>query len=272
MPWAEFEQLIHQNMRELYRHMPWREEPTFYYVLVSEVMLQQTQVDRVRAKFAEFVDRFPSIEQLASASLADVISVWVGLGYNRRAKYLHEAARYVVAHGQPRTLDELIKLPGVGHNTAAAIMNYVYQVPTAFVETNIRSVYFKHFFAGRTNIDDSEIVGYVKKTMDYERPREFFWALMDYGAWLKAHGQSGLHMSRHYKKQPPLQGSIRQIRGQIIRSLADGSISESALRQAVVIDDRFDRALAGLQRDGLVVRSEARIYLTNSPLWGDNKI
>ncbi|OYX38695.1 hypothetical protein B7Z00_01635 [Candidatus Saccharibacteria bacterium 32-50-10] len=134
----EFQDTVWATARELYRAMPWRDDPSLYHVLVSEIMLQQTQVPRVMTKYAEFMRAFPALDSLASASLADVLGVWQGLGYNRRAKYLHLAAKQIVERGEPRTLEELVALPGVGTNTAAAIMNYVYRVPTAYIETNIR--------------------------------------------------------------------------------------------------------------------------------------
>ncbi len=243
--------------------MPWREEPTFYHVLVSELMLQQTQVDRVRLKFAEFMQAFPTIESLAHAPLSNVLVVWQGLGYNRRAKYLHEAARYVVMNGIPNTREELIKLPGVGTNTAGAIMNYVYEVPTVFIETNIRSVYFHHFFADSQDISDKELYEYVEKTIDHESPREWFYALMDYGTFLKKAGSGRLDTSRHYKKQSKLKGSVREIRGEIVRVLTSGPLLEADLMRQVTVDDRYEKALTGLMQDGLIHKDEFFIRLTN---------
>lgn len=259
----EFRQLVWDKSRELYRGMPWRDDPSFYHVLVSELMLQQTQVPRVLVKFDEFMQAFPTIEVLARASLADVLRVWQGLGYNRRAKFLHDAARYVAAHGQPDMLEELMKLPGVGRNTAGALMNYVYQVPTPFIETNIRTVYLTHFFEGAQGVADSEIYERVAATMDREHPREWFWALMDYGAWLKRQGASSLVSSKHYRKQSPLKGSIREVRGRIIAQLARGGEHEiTELMREVSADGRFDTALAGLVRDGLIQRRGTRVHLT----------
>ena len=146
MDTAQFQAMIWHKAKQLYRPMPWRSQPMLYYVLVSELMLQQTQVARVLPKFAEFTTRFPTIDALAAAQLSAVLQAWQGLGYNRRAKYLHSAAQAIAAGAPIATQADLMALPGVGVNTAGAIMNYVYQVPTAFVETNIRTVYFNHFF------------------------------------------------------------------------------------------------------------------------------
>ncbi|MCA9327351.1 A/G-specific adenine glycosylase, partial [Candidatus Saccharibacteria bacterium] len=137
----EFQRLLRQHGEELYRDMPWRSDTRPYYVLVSELMLQQTQVDRVIPKFQAFIAAFPDERILAQASLADVLKLWQGLGYNRRAKFLHDAAKHVVASGD-FPLDEagLVTLPGVGKNTAGAIMAYAYNQPAIYVETNVRAV------------------------------------------------------------------------------------------------------------------------------------
>lgn len=258
----KFRELVWQKSRELYRDMPWRDDPSFYHVLLSELMLQQTQVSRVRVKFDEFMYAFPTIAALAQASLADVLRVWQGLGYNRRAKFLHEAAKYVVLHGQPTTLEELIKLPGVGRNTAGALMNYVYEIATPFIETNIRTVYLNHFFTGEKSVSDRELYEFVEDTMDHEHPREWFWALMDYGAWLKGQGAGALTLSLHYRKQSPLKGSVREVRGQIIAQLTTHDCTVDELAHQVGADERFAPALEGLLRDGLVERGGEQIHLT----------
>ena len=260
---ADFQELVWGKNQELFRPMPWRDDPSFYRVLVSELMLQQTQVARVLVKFEEFMHIFPTIGALANASLADVLRAWQGLGYNRRAKYLHDAAKYVAKHGQPKTIDELVKLPGVGRNTAGAIMNYVYENPTPFIETNIRSVYIRHFFSNEISVADHNIYELVEKTLDDEHPREWFWALMDYGSWLKAQGAGNVSLSQHYRKQAPLKGSVREVRGQILKQLSEvAEMSLDVLRIQLQADERFDTALEGLKRDGLIECRDAIIHLT----------
>jgi A/G-specific adenine glycosylase len=248
----EFRELVWNEARARYRDMPWRDEPSFYHVLVSEVMLQQTQVTRALLKFDEFMAAFPTIEDLAAAPLADVLRVWSGLGYNRRAKFLWQAAQQVVAGGQPKTAKDLERLSGVGKNTAGAIMNYVYQVATPFVETNIRTVYIHHFFADAFDVTDKELFALVESTMDIEQPRQWFWALMDYGSYLKSTQGARLNQSKHYKKQSPLKGSVREVRGQIIRELTKHTLPVAELRKAVNADERFEGALTGLLKDELV--------------------
>ena len=263
MDTAAFREEVWAKGSELYRQMPWREEPSFYNVLVSELMLQQTQVERVRVKFAEFMYRFPSIEDLAAASLSDVLAVWQGLGYNRRAKFLHDAAKAVVRDGVPSSLDSLTALPGVGKNTAGAIMNYVYDVATPFIETNIRTVYFHHFFPYGSEITDKQLEKVVAETLDRESPRAWFYALMDYGTYLKRQGSGKLDVSRHYKKQSPLKGSVREVRGELVRILTKAPASRAELIRRFDDDIRLTPALDGLIRDGLVTERRGIVQLTN---------
>lgn len=258
----EFRRLLRQQGEELYRDMPWRRDTRPYYVLVSELMLQQTQVDRVIPKFEAFIAAFPDEKSLADASLADVLRQWQGLGYNRRAKFLHEAAKCVVERGMfPNDEQGLVTLPGVGKNTAGAILAYAFEKPAIFIETNVRAVYIHHFFADDAQVDDKNIRTLLEQTLDREHPRDFYWALMDYGSWLKKQGVAP-NRSKHYKKQAPLQGSVREVRGRIVAALARSDLTESALRHYVEADDRFETALAGLTADGLVARSDGRFHLT----------
>ena len=236
--------------------MPWRDDHQPYYVLVSELMLQQTQVDRVIPKFLAFIERFPTVHSLAEASLGDVLQLWSGLGYNRRAKFLHHAAQKIVADFGgiiPETITELKTLRGVGENTAGAILAYAYNQPVVFIETNIRTVFFHHFFQDETDIDDKILVRIVEDTLDEEHPREWYWALMDYGTYLKKQGVGRIKQSKHYVKQPPLKGSVREIRGLIIKNLLEQPLGKEALQSKLPHDDRFVKALGDLLREGLVV-------------------
>lgn len=260
----DFQEIVWQKGRELYREMPWRDDTRPYFILVSELMLQQTQVERVIPKFHAFIAAFANEAALASASLSDVVTLWQGLGYNRRAKYLHDAAKMIVQDFGgvfPKEYAELIALPGVGPNTAGAIMAYAYNQPIVFVETNVRTVYFEHFFSEAESVSDAELRRCIATTLDQVHPREFYWAVMDYGSWLKKQGAGRLGISKHYKKQPPLKGSVREIRGQIVHILSAGDLSISELQAAVTYDERFDLALAGLQRDGLVSRTQTVLHL-----------
>ena len=260
-----FQELVWQKGRELHRDMPWRTTTDPYSIIVSELMLQQTQVDRVIPKYLAFIQQYPSVASLATASLADVLILWSGLGYNRRAKFLHDSARMIMAEFDgkvPADLTNLKRLPGVGVNTAAAVLAYAYNIATPFIETNIRTVYFHYYFEGERLVGDAQLLLVVAATLDREHPREWYWALMDYGSFLKRQGMGRIDKSSHYKKQSPLDGSVRQVRGQILRILANGAYTDDELRHNAGADERYDQALLGLIKDGLVQVVQGRLHLT----------
>lgn len=239
------------------RHdLPWRKPESNgaydpYKVLVSELMLQQTQVSRVIPKYVAFLQRFPTVHALARADLGDVLRAWQGLGYNRRAKFLWQAAQAVVQLSDfPKTYDELVCLPGVGPNTAGAILAYTYNLPTIFVETNIRTVYIHHFARDAQNVSDSFIRDCLQRTIDVDRPREFYWALMDYGSWLKTSVRNNAK-SAHYVKQSPFDGSRRQVRGKVLRHLANRPLSPEEL-QHCIDDPRLTTVLAELVAERMI--------------------
>lgn len=265
----QFQRLIHQKGIELYRDMPWRLDTRPYYVLVSELMLQQTQVGRVIPKFEQFIAVFPDEFALARASLAEVLVVWQGLGYNRRAQFLWRAARMIVDEfcGRfPNSDADLLRLPGVGKNTAGAIAAYAYNRPSVFIETNVRTVYLHHLFADADAVTDADIMQELLATLDRTHPRKFYWALMDYGTYLKSQGIKAHVRSRHYRIQSPLEGSVRQVRGQIIKVLAKhGALQDEQLRSLVATDERYPAALAGLERDNIVSVQAGRVTIVEAP-------
>ncbi|MEO5691329.1 MAG: A/G-specific adenine glycosylase [Candidatus Saccharimonadales bacterium] len=255
----KFQQRVWDYYHTNKRLMPWRTSHDLYSVLVSEIMLQQTQVPRVIPKFQTFMEQFPSLKSLADASLADVLIAWQGLGYNRRAKYLHEAAKQLAYAELPTTIAELKQLPGVGMNTAAAICTYVYNERVAFIETNIRTVYIHEYFSDRDSVSDKEIMEIVTRTIDATNPREWYWALMDYGSHLKTRGLGSISRSSSYSKQSTFKGSLRQARGDIVRRLTLGPVSMGEL---MTIDDRYPKALEGLIAEGLVEQHTDIVCLT----------
>jgi A/G-specific adenine glycosylase len=247
------------------RHdLPWRQPEaadTFdpYKVMVSEIMLQQTQVGRVIPKYQAFLEKFPTIATLSQAELGEVLRAWQGLGYNRRAKFLRQAAQKVTNEYDgvmPNTETELIKLPGIGKNTAGAILAYAFNKPAIFIETNIRTVYIHHFFADTSGVDDKEILDIVAKTIDTQQPRIFYWALMDYGTYLKQTQGNLNKLSKTYTKQSKFHGSKRQIRGAVVRRLSTGPQSYEQL-QEVVLDQRLNAVLADLLAEGLISKQNA---------------
>lgn len=263
----EFLDLLAEKQHELYRDMPWRQDTRGYYVLVSELMLQQTQVERVIPKFQQFIAVFPNFEALAVAPLADVLVLWSGLGYNRRAKFLHEAAKNVVANYEgvlPEDEKSLVALPGVGPNTAGALRAYVYNLPVIFIETNIRTVLFYHFFDGDADVSDIALRQQLELLVDRKHPREFYWAMMDYGSYLKRNGVRNNQASKHYRKQSPLVGSVREVRGKIVRELTIGDESVDVLKARLdPKDGRYEQAYAQLLVEGLVTEVAGRVSLTH---------
>jgi A/G-specific adenine glycosylase len=251
------------------RHdLPWRQPDAAgrldpYPIIMSEVMLQQTQVGRVIPKYLEFLRRFPTLQALAAAPLGEVLRAWSGLGYNRRAKFLREGAILVVDEydGQvPRELAALIRLPGIGANTAGAILAYAFNQPAVFVETNIRTVFIHHFFDDEvTGITEPAIRQLVAETLDREQPREWYWALMDYGTYLKQSVGNLNVRGSGYSRQSRFQGSRRQVRGQVIRLLGQRPYDLAALR-AVIDDERLKTVLDELVAERLI-RQQGRRYL-----------
>lgn len=205
--------------------MPWRDVDDPYAVLVSEVMLQQTQVARVMGRYREWLAAFPTLDALAAAPLSAVLERWQGLGYNRRALALKRTAELAVKRfgGElPGDAALLRTLPGIGPATAAAVVNYAFRRPAPFIETNVRAVFLHHFFADAEGVPDSALMPLVEATWDREDPRGWGYALMDYGAHLKRTVANPSRRSKHHSKQSPFAGSRRQRRAKLLRAvLAD---------------------------------------------------
>ncbi|HVO77171.1 MAG TPA: A/G-specific adenine glycosylase, partial [Candidatus Bathyarchaeia archaeon] len=206
---------------------------------------------------------FPDASSLARAPLRDVLRAWSGLGYNRRALHLRESARVIVSrHGGavPRDYDDIRGLPGIGAATAAEILNFAFNEPCAFIETNIRTVFIHHFFARETKVADSEILPLVSETIDSRDPRTWFYALMDYGVMLKSRHANPSRRSAHHARQSRFEGSDRQARGLIVRELARRSMGERELAKETGLTVARIRSVAGgLARDGLVRRRGAKL-------------
>lgn len=247
------------------RSLPWRRTKNTYHILVSEIMLQQTQVERVLPKYTAFLKKFPTLASLATASLGDVLREWQGLGYNRRAKMLHACAQTVMHtyRGKfPRTQSELMKLPGIGHYTAGAVMAFAYRESVPIIETNIRTVYIHHFFHDEIDIPDSKIVQLTVRTLDMANPREWYYALMDYGAFLKKTVGNQNSRSKHYTKQSTFKNSDRHIRGAILRLLIQGTYTRKKIHAALPFEiDRIDAQCERLIGEGMIVCVEKKYTL-----------
>ena len=237
------------------RDLPWRRTKDPYKILVSEVMLQQTQVERVLHKYGQFLQSFPTFESLEGAPLRDVLNVWHGLGYNRRAIALKKTSQIVVQqYGGKLPADEkaLRDLPGIGKATAGAIRAFAFSEPSVFVETNIRTVFLHVFFADKQWIKDAEIYPLISQTLDRSNPREWYYALMDYGVMLKKKHRNPSRRSAHHKKQTPFEGSNRQLRGAILALIrTHPGISEAQLVELLRADPRaINTNLVKLEEEG----------------------
>ncbi len=256
----KFKQTIYQYYAEHRREMPWRVSRNPYHILVSEIMLQQTQVGRVLAKYEEFTSRFPDFDSVSKARLQEILGVWQGLGYNRRAIALQKICRLVVTeYGGvlPSFAETLQTFPGIGPATAGAICAFAFNQPTVFIETNIRRVFIHFFFPNKNGVKDKEILPLVEGTLDTRSPRTWYHALMDYGAMLKKEEHNPNRRSAHYNRQAPFQGSNREIRGLILKTLLDKpELTEGELIRSVgKSPKRVQPIITQLVREGFLVRA-----------------
>ncbi|MCA9325917.1 A/G-specific adenine glycosylase [Candidatus Saccharibacteria bacterium] len=263
----QFVDTVWQFWRKEGRHdLPWRQTTDPYRILVSEVMLQQTQVERVIPKYRVFMKRWGSARALARAPLAEVIKAWQGLGYNSRAKRLRECAEVVVSEYQghfPADYGALKALPGIGPYTAGAVMAFAFNKPAPIIETNIRSVYLHHFFADATDVPDEAIMALVTRTLATENPREWYWALMDYGVYIKKTFGNPNSRSKNFAKQSRFVGSDRQIRGAIVRMLTEVMCTRKVLHKRLSQFDmvRIDVQLEKLLAEGMIEKRGQRFAL-----------
>jgi A/G-specific adenine glycosylase len=229
--------------------------------MVSEFMLQQTQPDRVIPYWERWLSLWPTPADLAAAPLEAALREWSGLGYNRRARFLKECARLITEnHGGkvPATPEALLPLPGIGRYTAGAIACFAYNYPALFIETNIRAVVIHFFFQNREAVSDDELLPLLEASLDREDPRRWYYALMDYGAALKKTTVNPNRRSAHYAKQSPFEGSFRQLRGRLIKTLISrGPAPAADLQTHSGIDPGdFYRVLEVLERESLVAETE----------------
>ncbi len=223
--------------------LPWRNIDDPYAVYVSEVMLQQTQVSRVLKFWPSWMKAFPTLDALAAASTADVLERWQGLGYNRRALSLKRAAEICAteyAGKMPQSLAELESLPGIGPATSAGIYAFAYQKPAVYLETNVRAVYIHHFFAdGTEKVSDRQLYPLVEATCSNDNPRAWYYALLDYGAYLKKQVPNPTRRSASYTRQSAFEGSLRQKRSFLVREvLAKPGISCDVLVELLNEEER----------------------------------
>lgn len=250
----------HHNKREF----AWRSTHNPYHIVVSEIMLQQTQTYRVETKYEEFIAEFDSFHTLAQASLRDVLTAWQGLGYYRRARFLHQLAIIVVneyAGILPTDPTILETFPGIGKATAGSICAFAFNQPTVFIETNIRSVFIHSFFKDKNDITDKELFPLIAATVDTHNPREWYYALMDYGVWLKSKTLNPSKKSKHYTTQSKFEGSDRQLRAKILKYIAQQEyVTHNELVSFAQSDLRTDKIINDLVNECFIQKNSNNIY------------
>ncbi len=269
----KFQKTILTWYKENRRDLPWRRTKNPYRIMVSEIMLQQTQVSRVLPKYKEFLTAFPSVEALANSKDSDLLTIWSGLGYWRRARFLKEACKEIIKNHKgkfPKDIPTLLTLPGIGPYTAGAISCFAFGNTSAFIDTNIRRVYLHFFFADKEEVKDSDIIPIAKQAVLQDDPREWHWALFDYGA-LVLKDKKINRKSRHYAKQSKFTGSFRSYRAQVLRLLLAAekkrvkiSEVEDFLEDILRKDERDfspTEILASLEQDKLITRTKDIVAL-----------
>ncbi|GHV51915.1 endonuclease III [Spirochaetia bacterium] len=264
---TEFREIVYSNYEKAGRTFPWRENINPWGVMVSEFMLQQTQTERVITYWNRWMKLWPSPADLAGASMEEALREWSGLGYNRRCRFLKDCARRITAeHGGkvPDTPKGLLPLPGIGPYTAGAIPCFAYNYPSVFIETNIRAAVLHFFFKDRTGVKDNEIFPILESCLDRKNPRKWYWALMDYGVALKQLTVNPNRRSAHYTRQSKFEGSFRQLRGAVVKTLAaqgKAGIKELQERSGVEEEDLY-KVLDVLEKEMMVAEEEG-IYRIN---------
>lgn len=270
------------------RSMPWRDISNPYRIFISEMMLQQTQVERVKIKYAEFLKKFPDLKSVAQAEKSDILKVWQGLGYNRRALFIKRACEEILSKHKgvfPKDFKILQTLPGIGPSTAGAICAFAYNQPVYFIETNVRAVLLHFFFKNKEKVSDTEVMHALQKVTPYDSarhphvdgdpgsldshlrgndefitisPRDWYYALYDYGTHLKktlGKNKIKLHQkSKHYNKQSKFEGSFRQKRAQVLKlKLSNSNISDIEILNSLNLSPQeLEDVFISLDKDGLI--------------------
>jgi A/G-specific adenine glycosylase len=257
------------------RELPWRETRDPWAVLVSEVMLQQTQAFRIAERYAPFLERFPTPTSMADASEADVLAAWSGLGYNRRALNLRRAAQLIAASGWPRSVAGLLDLPGVGPYTARAVAALAFGEPVGAVDTNVRRWLVRRFgLSDATPATELQALADLlaatgTRRADAAEAASWMHASMEFGATVCAarrprcdicpiaRGCPSRWRARRVpvNRQPPFSGSLRADRGAVVRALVASPAHALPIAELASVAADPDLVLDGLERDGLAHRS-----------------
>ncbi len=263
---ASFQAIILHYYKYHKRDFIWRRITSPYFVTVSEIMLQQTSTSRVTGKFEAFVERFPDFATLANAPISDIIRLWKGLGYNRRALALQKIAQLVVTQHNGRLPIDIATLetfPSIGKATARSIVTYACNAPVSFIETNVRTVFIYFFFKHHTAVSDAMLEPFVTAAVDQADPKSWYYALMDYGVMLKKTVGNVSRLSTHYAKQSAFEGSDRQVRGMILQALLDQPGIPMAMLSAHLGKEsaRVEKILTDLKHEGFVKNNNGLLSL-----------
>ena len=242
------------------RVMAWRDISDPYKIFISEMMLQQTQVERVKIKYTEFIKKFPTLKHIARAKKEEVLKVWQGLGYNRRALFIKKACEEIVENHKgifPKEYTTLLSLPGIGPSTAGAIIAFAYNQEIYFIETNIRAVLLYFYFKGRENVSDSVLLEKLKEiTPKNIPPRDWYYALYDYGTYLKkslGKQKTVLHkQSKHYSTQSKFEGSFRQRRARVLKMKLKKVSHIKIQKELKLTNEEFKKVTTSLKKDDLI--------------------
>ncbi len=242
------------------RHtLPWRKNITPYKILVSEIMLQQTQVSRVLPKYTYWMKKYPTRKALAYANLQEILTIWQGLGYQRRAKALLTIAKNV-SHIS-KSFNDLLALPGVGRYTASAVCAFAYNTfGHPLLETNIRTVLIEYLYTHKEYVNDEELYTdliniELHKDVQAAGAREWYYALMDFGAYLKTKDVSHNIKSAHHVRQSPYKGSFRELRAKVLFAITHND----PLPQ----DERVEKVLVDLSREKYIVCKQSKYQLAD---------
>lgn len=254
------------------RQFPWRETRDPYRILLSELMLQQTQTERVLPKYQLFLEKWPDFHAMADSGLSEVLAAWRGLGYNRRALAIRNIALKSEDYGWtlPADYEQLLQFPMIGPATAAAVMAFAYGKESIYLETNIRRVLIHQFFPSIDKVADRDLQKILRELLTFQSDvKQWYYALMDYGVYLKGHLVNPNRRSAHYQKQPTFANSNRQIRGLLLVVFTEqGSLSlPDVLQRLPFPKERVLSCLHALVEEGFI-EEHAKLSEESPPYFG----
>ncbi len=256
----EFQLFLFQWWKGNKRDFPWRETRDPYHIMVAEFMLQQTQAERVVPKYLVFLDAFPTMADLAEAGTREVLRVWSGLGYNRRALWLQEACKKILLMGGfPRSPQELRMLKGIGPYTSRSILIFAFNMDLAAVDTNIRRILIHEGFATKTSTH-KELFQIAERLVPTGRSRDWHNALMDYGALEVTSRSTGI---KSKNSQSRFRGSVREARGVLLKCAVENGFIEPGqmVKEKGLSEEAVDKAIESLSREGLLFEERGKLFL-----------